>query len=479
MLDTLDRYADLIRRTFGPGGPLEGGYDGHEEVELALVKLARATGNTDHLDMARRFVEARGQQPHFFDVEARKRGDDPKKLWSGGYDYYQAHVPVREQTTVEGHSVRALYFLAGVADVAAATNDAALLKACRKAFDNCVNRRMYLTGGVGSTRHGERFTYDFDLPNESAYAETCASIALIFVAHRMLQMGRDGRYADVIETALYNGVLSGISLDGEKYFYANYLATDPRWHRFERGFPAERQGWFDCACCPPNLSRLLASLGSYALSVADAEVAVHLYTAVAADLIVSGEPVRLQVSTDYPWDGQVRIRVSSPGPITLRLRIPGWCDRWQLKLNGKRVRSSVVRGYVSLKRAFASTDRIKLELSMPVRRVHSDVRVRHNCGRVALARGPIVYCIEQADNGPHLQSLSLPRSAGVKAIRKPRLLGGVVALEARGFRDVQKSRKLYDSRPPGRKPARVTAVPYYAWANRGSGEMAVFLRESP
>lgn len=479
LLDILCRYGDLIRDTFGKGGRLEGGYDGHEEVELGLIKLGRATGNASYIDLARQMVEARGTKPWFFDTEAVARGEDPRgHSWLRSYEYFQAERPIREQTTVDGHSVRAMYFLAGVADVAAETGDASLLKVCRQAFENCVQRRMYITGGIGSTRHGEQFTFDFDLPNESAYAETCASIGLVFFAHRMLQLERDGKYADVIETALYNGVMSGMSLDGEKYFYANYLATDPRWHYHERGFPAERQGWFECACCPPNLARLLTSIGAYAYSVGPGEVAVNLYCDSEASLEVDGRTVSIRQTTAYPWDGAVKLTLKGAGKMSLLLRVPGWCAKWKLKVNGKSVAATLRKGYLRVARKWADGDRVELVLEMPVRRVYSDVRVRHNGGRVALARGPVVYCLEQVDNGSDVNALVLPKAARVGEQWNPKLLGGVVALSAKAVREVNGAggKELYTVTRPKRKAAKVRAVPYYAWANRGGGEMTVWIR---
>lgn len=481
MLDILLRCVDHIDSVFGPEAGKKNGYDGHEEIELALMKLYAVTGDEKHLKLARHFIDARGQQPHFFDIEARQRGEEPRNQ---PYDYYQAHVPVRQQKTAEGHSVRAMYLFAGAADVAAATGDKALLSACRRVFDNVVDRRMYVTGGIGSSRHGERFTYDFDLPNESAYAETCATIALVFFAQRMLNLDRDGRYADVMEQALYNGVLPGISLDGRSYFYANYLATDPKWHDFEHAYPARRQGWFGCACCPPNVARLLTSLGGYAYSVGDRELAVNLYADSSVSFRGDGGEVTVEQQTKYPWDGAVRLTVRSAAParFALHLRLPGWCDRPLVRLNGKAVAKDVRRlarkGYLTIDRTWSDGDRIELELPMPPRRIYADVRVRHDTGRVALARGPIVYCLEQVDNGPDLNALRLPRKATLTARAQPRLLGGVVTLEAKGVREVNApGQGLYGRLPPREKPAAIRAVPYYTWANRKLGEMIVWIRE--
>jgi hypothetical protein len=291
LLDVVSRYADFLDRTFGRGKRT--GYCGHEEVELALVKLYRATGRERYLRLAEYFINERGRRPNFFDAEARARGEDPARQWApGGNAYYQAHRPVREQREAVGHAVRAMYLYCGMADVATETGDRALLAACRRLWQNTTERKMYVTGGIGARHLGEAFGDDWELPNETAYAETCAAVGLVFFAHRMLQIEADGRYADVMERALYNGVLAGISLDGEKYFYVNPLASAGGHHR---------QPFFDCACCPPNIARLLASLGPYVYSAGRDALYVHLYVGGEARADVAGRRVVLKQRTAYPW----------------------------------------------------------------------------------------------------------------------------------------------------------------------------------
>src|SRR5512136_2068131 len=268
LLDVLCRYADHIDQTFGPRPGQKRGYPGHEEIELALVKLYHVTGERRYLDLSLYFVDERGRQPHYYDLEAVARGDDPASYWAKTYAYMQAHVPVREQHQVVGHAVRAMYLYSALADLAGETGDRSLLETCEELWLHLCTRNLYITGGIGPSPANEGFTADYDLPNESAYAETCASIGLVFWNHRLLQLECAGRYADMMERALYNGVLSGVSLDGEKFFYENPLASQGNHHR---------QAWFDCACCPPNLARLLASLGQYVYAQNDTELAVHLY----------------------------------------------------------------------------------------------------------------------------------------------------------------------------------------------------------
>ncbi len=474
LIDAACRLADYIGSVFGTQEGQKRGYPGHEEVELALVRLYRATGCERYLRLAQYFVDERGRQPHYFEIEAAARGDARPP---GDYTVQQAHLAVREQTTAEGHAVRAMYLYCAMADLAAQTGDRALRAACRRLWRNVTERRMYVTGGIGSAGRGERFTTDYDLPNDSAYAETCAAIGLVFLAHRMLQLERDGRYADVMERAIYNGVLSGISLDGRRFFYENPLAVQPRVRAHER------QDWFGCACCPPNIARLLASLPRYAYSEERRAAWVHLYVAGRATLGVAGQAVELTVRTGYPWKEKVRIDVAPerPAALTLALRVPGWCRAATLKVNGEAVSLDAIvkEGYAHVKRAWAAGDRVELRLPMPVERVRAHPKVRADCGRVALQRGPVVYCLEEADNGADLDALCLPRKAALRAKFRPDLLGGVVTVTAAGRRRSPEGWAGALYRPAAAKtvPARLTAVPYYAWCNRRPGEMLVWVRE--
>ena len=487
LLDVMCRYADYIASVFGTGRGKKRGYPGHEEIELALVRLYRATGETRYLKLAEFFINDRGRQPHYFDTEARARGEDPVR-WHGAstlpYDYCQAHLPVREQTAAEGHAVRAMYLYCGMADVAVETRDATLIAPCRRLWKSVTRRRMYVTGGIGSTASGERFTFDYDLPNETAYAETCAAIGLVFWAHRMLQIEDDAEYADVMERALYNGVASGISLDGRRFFYVNPLTLYPPPSRRAPGYlSTTRQEWFSCACCPPNIARLLASLGRYAYSQSDDQLSVHLYLRGSAELAAAGQTVILTQDTDYPWQETVRITVrpESPAKFALALRIPAWCRKPSLEVNGKAVRVSSMlrRGYARLTRTWRPGDRVELTLPMPVERVESHPRVRMNAGRVALQRGPIVYCLEEADNGSALSDIGLPREAELRAVFDESFLGGAVVIKGRGTRRrlSGSGRALYERGRTATEPVTITAVPYSLWCNRAPGEMLVWIRE--
>ncbi len=482
-LDVMGRYADHIGRTFGCGPGQKRGYCGHEEIELALVKLFRATGEKRHLDLAAYFIDERGQAaPRYFDVEARARGEDPARYWAGAsYAYLQADKPVRQQDRVTGHAVRAMYLYCGMADVAVETGDASLIAALEKLWTHMSSKLLYVTGGIGSSRQNEGFTFDYDFPNETAYCETCASIALAFWAQRMLHLTGQGRFADVLERALYNATLSGVSLDGRKFFYANPLAVLPDASKgVGENVAAERQEWFGCSCCPTNIVRLLASAGQYFYSENDDTAFVHLYAQSDADLRLGGRRVRLQQRTRFPWAGKVALRVSpeTPAEFALALRIPGWCGRFILSVNGKRLKPAVVDGYARITRTWRAGDTVRLELNMPVLQMEAHPNIRMNCGRVALQRGPLVYCLEEADNGTELNDLALPRRARFTTRFEKDLLGGVTALYTRATRrrpEAWADGTLYRPAPTPRRTVRIKAVPYCVWGNRSPGEMLVWL----
>lgn len=480
LLDTACRYADHINGVFGRARGQKRGYPGHEEIELALVKLYRATGAERFLQLAAYFIDERGRTPHYFDEEARERAETTKP---NNYSYWQAHMPVREQTTAEGHAVRAMYLCAGMADVAAETGNAELRAACETLWENVTQRRMYVTGGAGSSRYGERFTFDYDLPNETAYAETCAAAGLVFWAHRMLRLEVRREYADVMERALYNGLLSGLSLDGRRFFYSNPLATVPRTFAYlpERHVAAERQEWFECACCPPNLARLLASLGRYAYAQAGDTLYTHLFVNGAVTARLDGQEIHIEQHTQYPWDEHVRMKVRCAAPVTftLAVRIPGWCRDWRWSMTG-RYKDSDVRerkGYVYIRRTWQPEDSVEFRFLMPVERVYAHPHVRMNAGKVALHRGPVVYCLEEVDNGGDLAALRLPSTPHFTPVFKRRLLGGVTVIAGRARKPVAaaQSGELYSHLPTRTKPTSFIAIPYFVWGNRGTGEMLVWL----
>ena len=472
LLEVIVRYVALITQVYGPGPGQKRGYPGHEEIELALMKLYRVSANPEHLALAEYFVNERGQQPSFFDQEAEARGEDLASYAFGSNEYAQAHKPVREQSEVVGHAVRAMYLYAGMADLAAELGDADLLAACERLWDDLTTKRLYITGGLGPSKDNEGFTFDYDLPNDTAYAETCAAIALVFWAQRMLAITGDSRYADEMERALYNNVLAGVSLDGRKYFYDNVLESRGDKHRWD---------WHPCPCCPPNLLRLLTSFGAYVYSRTESELWVNLYVAGEARVQLEGQDVRLKVQTEYPWDGEVRltVQVERPATFSLKLRIPGWCQGATLTVDGQAIDTQVNQGYVTLTREWQSGTEVWLSLPLPVQRVWAHPAVRADAGLVALQRGPVVYCLEETDVHQHLHQVVLPDTSEVTAHFEPSLLEGVIVLTAQGRYDLPSdSMALYSGEPPDTEAVSVTAVPYYAWDNREPGEMRVWLRRS-
>lgn len=473
LLDILSRYVDHIASLFGVEPGQKRGYCGHPEIELALVKLYQATGERRYLELSRYFVDERGRQPHYFDQEARERGADPAAFWAKTYEYNQSHRPVREQHEVVGHAVRAMYLYTAMMDLAREYGDASLHEACEHLWRHLTTKRMYVTGGIGTSRHNEGFTSDYDLPNEDAYAETCAAIGLIFWAQRLLQLDCDRRYADPLELALYNSVLSAVSGDGQAFFYENPLASNGHHHR---------QPWFHCPCCPPNLARLFASLGEYIYAQSETDAVVHLYIQSTGKLSVADQTVTLRQETDYPWDGTVAIQVTpeQPAAFGLRLRIPGWCRSASVTVNGAAVNGTdrLEQGYVRLERLWQPGDVVKLELAMPIERLSAHPEIKADQGQIALRRGPLIYCLEQCDQTEPLHRLVLPPAAVLTSQFEPDLLGGVVVLRgtAAALDDTGWADMLYRPDPPATRPAPITAIPYYAWANREPGAMQVWLR---
>ena len=471
LLDIMIRYVDHIAKVLGPGETQKHGYCGHQEIELALVKLYGVTGERKHLDLAAYFIDERGRQPHYFDVEAIARGDDPKKYWFKTYEYSQSHIPVRDQDKVVGHAVRAMYMYTAMADLAAELGDEALKRACERLWQDVTSKRMYVTAGLGPSSSNEGFTQDYDLPNDTAYAETCASVALIFWAQRMLNLDCDGKYADVMELALFNGALSGLSCDGVHYFYENKLESDGSQKRWD---------WHPCPCCTMNVSRLVASIGGYFYATGDDVIAVHLYGSSTAKLTVAGRHVTLRQTADYPWSGKISIAVDpeAPAEFALKLRIPGWAHGETLKLNGKPLDGAAKeRGYVEIRRRWSAGDTVELDLPMPVERTYAHPDVRMDIGRVALKRGPLVYCIEQADNAGAVPRLKIGVGATPVAAERPDLLGGIVTVVADGSLATAGDwdGSLYRTAPVGHEPAKLTAIPYYLWANREPGPMRVWI----
>jgi DUF1680 family protein len=464
-LSVAAKFADHIDSVFGPP-PKRLGYPGHPELELALVKLARVTGEPRYFKLAQFFVENRGR--HFFAEEHHT----PLNEYDGAY--WQDDVPIYDHKNIKGHAVRACYLMSGTTDVAAETGDARLLAMLSRVWRNTTERNLYLTGGIGPSSHNEGFTVDYDLPNATAYQETCATIALAQWSHRLALLYGDAKCADIVERALYNGVLAGVSQDGTKFFYVNPLESSGTHHR---------SPWFGCACCPPNVARTLASLGGYAYATSENALWVNLYIQGSVKAKVSGEPVTLTVTTDYPWSGKVNLKLelAKPKRFELRLRSPGWCAGATASVKGDKTASPKIdRGYLVLSREWHKGDTVELDLPMPVQRVAAHPNVKADQGQFAIQRGPLVYCLEACDQSEPLASLYLPADAELTTARKKGVPGVVVAIQ--GWAGVAAeqdwTRRLYQASAPARR-VHITAIPYYAWDNRQAGAMKVWLPVAP
>ncbi len=464
LLDVARRLADHICETFGPEeeGKLETA-DGHEEIEMSLVELFRETGERKYLKQAQFFLDVRGYGR------------------ISGSEYHQDHKPFREQDDIVGHAVRAVYLNAGAADLYAETGNESILRALKRLWENMTTKRMYVSGGIGSRYEGEAFGRDYELPNERAYAESCAAIGSVMWNWRMLQLAGEARYADLMELTLYNAIMPGISLDGQSYFYQNPLADDGT-HR--------RKPWFGCACCPPNIARVIASLPGYFYSTSEEGIWVHLYAEGEANITLYGnQSVRLRQRTSYPGDGDVEIEVEEgEGGFSLMLRIPSWCEgKASIKVNGKPLEAPLYPGtYHEIRRTWKPGDKVRLHLPMPVRMVECHPYVSENEGRVSLMRGPILYCAEQADNpGFDVRDTVLPTDARFSVDFHPELLGGISVLRTTvrsippdtGWKGhLYRTANLRENSQGEERDVELTAVPYYAWANREPGPMQVWMR---
>ncbi len=482
------RFVDCVCENFGTDPGKIPGYPGHEVAEMALVLLYGVTGEEKHLKLAKYFIDQRGQSPLFFEEEEKKNNNEC--YWNDSYmkkQYYQAGKPVRMQKKAEGHAVRAVYLYSGMAEVASATGDASLFEACETLWNNIVQRQMYITGAIGSTQYGESFTFDYDLPNDTIYAETCAAIGLIFFARRMFEITGESRYVDVMENTLFNAVISGMSLDGKSFFYVNPLEANPESSLkdyYKRHVKIERQKWFGCACCPPNIARLLSSIGGYAYEANTDEIYMNLFIGGEIEAELGGAKQKLSVETGYPWNGDVAVTIhnDAESEFTLAVRIPGWCENYSLEINGEKIAGAGVisNGYVKLKRHWKDGDTVVLKMEMPIRLMEANPRVRADAGKVAVTRGPLVYCLEEADNGKLLQNLSLSDAPEFNCHFEKDMANGVVVIDANGHRTSEKSwgeDQLYRVYSDNKKEdVRMTFIPYYSWANRTPGELLVWVR---
>ena len=465
MLAIARRFVDYIHSVFGPGQRETA--DGHAEIEMALVELYRETGERRHLDLAAFFLDQRGR-----DRIGPNRHDSPAA--------FQDRMRVREATTVEGHAVRALYLTTGVTDLYLETGDAAMLATLTQQWQDMVEGKLYVTGGVGARHLAESFGQPHELPNDLAYCETCGAIASIMWSWRMLLATGQARYADLIERTLYNAVLAGVSLDGEGYFYVNPLASNGEAEHLHRG-GCRRKPWHVVACCPPNVMRLLASLGGYVATSDASGLQIHQYAA--AHVVASSGALRIESA--YPWEGRVRLTLeaTSARPWTLALRVPGWSPSASVRVNGgETVSSAGSTAYLRLERAWARGDVVELDLPMSARLVEAHPWIESTRGRVAIERGPIVYCVEQVDNpGTQIADLEIDTTTPLSSTWEPDCLDGVAIVRGRGWEIDTSAWRHHLYRPLGsapsapRRPVALTAIPYYAWANREPGAMRVWI----
>ncbi len=476
------RYADCVAAHIGPEAGKLRGYPGHEIAEMALVRLYQATGEEKYLRQAQYFVDQRGQEPNYFAEETRLNRPKAKPMTAWDKAYYQADRPVRQQTEAVGHAVRAMYLYSGVCDVARLTQDEALMSACRALWRSTVEEKMYITGGVGGTHVGEAFSRPFDLPNDTAYSETCAAIGLVFFARRMLETQADARYADVMELALYNTVLAGMALDGKSFFYVNPLAVEPKASATDARVAhvkSVRQKWFGCACCPPNLARLISSLGAYIYTQSEDTLYTHLYVSGETRAVFGGKELALRVESDLPWGDTVRLTVENETPVSckLALRMPGWSDNPNVETDAACVLTR--DGYVYFEGEWKRGDTLTLHLPKRVRVIRADDRVREDAKQVAFTYGPIVYCGEGCDNGEELHLVRVhPRQVleeGVRVLPSTEFGHEVRVLEVPAARVQSHPRGLYSEwLPEDERPITLRLIPYYCWANRGEHEMRVW-----
>ena len=478
LLKVMERMADHIDRRFGPDKIT--GIPGHQEVEIGLMRLYHTTGEERYCNLAEYFINERGKNPNFFYEESQKRGwthfgIDPKDTV-----YNQSFATVYDQKEAVGHSVRAVYMYTAMADIAGTTGDDRLYQACVDLWKNMTEKRMYLTAGIGSTGELEAFTKDYDLPNDMVYAETCASIGLIFFAKQMLELEANGKYADVMERAFYNGTISGMQADGKRFFYVNPLEVNPGISGVVPGYKhvlPERPGWYACACCPPNLVRLITSLGKYVWDETDDTIFSHMFVGQKAEL----EKADIDVESSYPWEGKVTYHVHSKKEeeYTLAIHIPGYLKDICVKVNGEQIewKKFMKNGYLYLTRKWGESQ-VEILFDLEVRKVYANKNVREDAGKVALMRGPFVYCFEGVDNGNDLQAMCIDADMQAETfVGKEGVLKDKVCIHVQGYEDERESDALYSEEKPDYQPHELTAIPYYLWGNRGVNQMRVWMLE--
>lgn len=475
MLDVAIRFVDLIDRVFRIEHSAQFDTPGHEEIELALIKLYRFTGEERYKLLAEYFINTRGTS------------DRDSSYKDSNNEYMQSHIPVRKQKTADGHAVRALYLYAGMADLAKVNNDEELQEVCKTLFSNIIRKRIHITGGVGSTHRGEAFTFDYDLPEYRTYNETCASIALALFCRRMWLLEANGIYADYAENALYNTILSGISLSGDMFYYENPLAVSRELYDFNESRPEalkehlpiiQRVKVFECSCCPPNLVRFFGSIGDYAFSSSDDTVYLQCYMGAEADVDLKDISVHIKEETGYPYDGKIKVTAGTAGRYKIAVRIPNWCSKYEIFVNGTAFEDRIDKGYVFIDREWCEQDEVIIHLSLDARITEANPCIWNLCGKIAVQRGPVVYCAEEIDQqAVKLRDIRISRSGKFHVV--PMEMCGISfpSLEVEGSVREQCDELYYDSESSMRKVV-VKLIPYFAWANRGVTDMSVwFIKE--
>ena len=492
-VEAMERYSDHISSVFGREEGKKKGYPGHQEIELALVKLFSATGNHRHQELAKYFIDQRGQEPNYFVQESELNG-----RWAERWRY-QADKPVREQKDAYGHAVRAMYLYSGMADVGLVTGDASLTEAAIRLWESTTQRNMYITGGVGSRAEGEIIACDYNLPNDTAYAESCAAMGLAWLSQRLLNQTQDSRFADVLERTLYNAIPAGIGVDGKSFFYSNMQEIDA--NTFEDGgnIMKARSPWFGCSCCPTNYARFWPQLALFALSVGvgtkeEDEVAIHFPAAMEASLPLYKGRFGFKVTGNYPFSERVEITITeAEGAPTLKVRIPLGCSTFSFRRNGVSVSSYNDRGYAVFNGPWRSGDTIEMTLHMPLRQIKSHPNLTTNAGRIALQKGPIVYALESIDNTERLSSLIIPRNPDfflspmshftsqdetVSTVKTSLSTSHLALAMPEVWKEVDQSDgALYYEASSKREKTRAIAIPYALWGNRGASSMRIWLRE--
>ena len=478
LLDIALKNADLLVNTFGEGKLHTS--PGHEVVEMGLIKLYRITGKKDYLNLAKFFIEERGRRKY------DSKSDNP---WANG-SYWQDHKPVTQQDAAVGHAVRAMYLYSAIADIAALTGDTSYRNTIDRIWSNMVGKKIYVQGGIGAIGNGERFGADYELPNNSAYNETCAAIGSVMWNQRMFQLHGDAKYIDILEKTLYNGLISGVGLDGKSFFYTNAMEIKNSFSH--KDMEGERSGWFTCSCCPTNIARFLPSIPGYVYAQKDNDVYVNLFVSGSAKINLNGKQIEIVQQNNYPWDNTMKFIVNPPSTtdFTLRIRIPGWArneaipsdlytfqskfiDRATISINGKPIDYSIEKGYAVINYKWKKNDQVELILPMPVRKVIANVKVKEDGGKIALQRGPLIYCAEWIDNQKQAANIIVPQESEFRSTFEPNLLNGVTVIEAPAiFVHVEDGGRRISS-----SGGTLRAIPYYAWANRGKGEMVVWFPE--